>query len=407
VIPVAEARQRILAALSPVGAEVVPLSAAWGRVLATPVAARMDKPATDVSAMDGFAVRASDCVEPPTRLSVIGSAPAGHPFRGTVGLGEAVRVFTGSVIPSGADSVVIQEDTDFSARGEGAAEVEIRVAAKPGAHIRRRAGDFAAGSLLLSPPRRLTARDVGIAASAGHAWLTVRRRPRVAILSTGDEIALPGDPVPAGGLVSSNGFMLEAVVRAAGGEPTTLPIAPDDPAAIAAAVAAARGADLVVTSGGASVGQHDLVRPALAPLGLSLDFWKIAMRPGKPFMFGRVGEAALIGLPGNPVSATVCAILFLVPAIERLLGLPGEAPETVRARAGAPLPANDHRADHLRATLSRDEEGGLVATPATSQDSSQMAILAAADGLILRPPNAPAVAAGAWVDVIPLGGRDI
>jgi molybdopterin molybdotransferase len=406
-IPVAEARERIVAALSPVGVEVVPLSAAWGRVLAAPVAARMDKPGTDVSAMDGFAVRAGDCGSLPARLRVVGSAPAGHPFTGRVGPGEAVRLFTGSVMPEGADAVVIQEDTDLAERGEGAAEVEIRFAPKPGAHVRRRAGDFAAGTVLLAPPRRLTARDVGIAASAGHAWLTVRRRPRVAILSTGDEIALPGDPVPDGGLVSSNSFVLDAVVRAVGGEPTTLPIAPDDPDAIAAAVAAARGADLVVTSGGASVGQHDLIRPALAPLGLSLDFWKIAMRPGKPFMFGRVGEAALIGLPGNPVSATVCAILFLAPAIERLLGLAGAAPATVRARAGAGLAANDHRADHLRATLSRDAEGALVATPAPRQDSSQMAILATAEALILRAPNAAEVAAGEWVDVIPLGGRDI
>ncbi|QXM24854.1 molybdopterin molybdotransferase MoeA [Elioraea tepida] len=406
-ISVAEARQRILAALSPVGPEVVALSAAWGRVLAAPVAARLDKPGADVSAMDGFAVRAEDCARPPARLRVVGSAPAGHPFRGTVGPGEAVRLFTGSVIPAGADSVVVQEDTDFAERGEGAGEVEIRVVPKPGAHVRPRAGDFAHGTMLLSPPRRLTARDVGLAASAGHAWLTVRRRPRVAILATGDEVTLPGDPVPEGGVVSSNGFVLESVVRAAGGEPILLPIAPDDPEAIAAAVAAARGADLVVTSGGASVGQHDLVRPALAPLGLALDFWKIAMRPGKPFMFGRVGDAALIGLPGNPVSATVCAILFLVPAIERLLGLPGAAPATVRARAGARLAANDHRADHLRATLARDADGVLVATPAARQDSSQMAVLAAADALILRPPDAPEVAAGEWVDVIPLGGRDI
>jgi molybdopterin molybdotransferase len=401
-IGVDEARRRIVAALSPVGAETVSLAAAWGRVLAAPVAARMDKPGSDVSAMDGYAVRAADCASVPTRLAVIGSAPAGHPFAGSIGAGQAVRIFTGSVMPDGADAVVIQEDTD-----EGESAVEIRFAPRPGAHVRRRAGDFAAGSVLLSPPRRLTSRDVGIAASAGHAWLSVRRRPRVAILSTGDEIALPGDPVPAGGLVSSNSFVLEAIVRAAGGEPVTLGIAPDEPAAIAEAVHAARGADLIVTSGGASVGQHDLIRPALAPLGLTLDFWKIAMRPGKPFMFGRVGEAALIGLPGNPVSATVCAILFLVPAIERLCGLAGDAPATLRARAGAALAANDHRADHLRATLARDAEGALVATPAAAQDSSQMAILAAADALILRAPHAPAVSAGEWVDAIPLGGRDI
>ncbi len=401
-ISIEEARGRIVAALSPVGPEVVSLAAAWGRVLAAPVAARMDKPGHDVSAMDGYALRAADCATLPARLRVIGAAPAGHPFGGTIGPGEAVRVFTGSVIPAGADAVVIQEDTD-----EGAETVEIRWSPRPRAHVRPRAGDFAAGDVLLSPPRRLTARDVGIAASAGHAWLTVRRRPRVAILSTGDEISLPGDPVPPGGLVSSNAFVLDAIVRAAGAEPMTLPIAPDDPAAIAEAVAALRGADLVVTSGGASVGAHDLIRPALGPIGLALDFWKIAMRPGKPFMFGRIGEAALVGLPGNPVSATVCAILFLVPAIERLLGLPGAAPATMRARAGATLPANDHRADHLRASLSRDAEGTLVAMPAPRQDSSQMAILAASDALILRAPGAGEVALGEWVDVIPLGGRDI
>lgn len=401
-ISVEEARERIVSALAPVGPEIVSLASAWGRVLASPVAARMDKPGSDVSAMDGYALRAADCAAPPVRLSVIGAAPAGHPFRGRIGPGEAVRVFTGSVIPDGADAVVIQEDTD-----EGEETVEIRLSPKPRAHVRPRAGDFAAGEVLLSPPRRLTARDVGIAASAGHAWLTVRRRPRVAILSTGDEIALPGDPVPPGGLVSSNSFVLDAIVRAAGGEPMTLPIAPDDPAAIGAAVSALGGADLVVTSGGASIGAHDLVRPALRPLGLALDFWKIAMRPGKPFMFGRLGGAALIGLPGNPVSATVCAILFLVPAIERLLGLAGAAPQTLRARAGAALPANDHRADHLRARLARDADGTLVATPAALQDSSQMAILAGADALILRAPHAGEVSAGEWVDVIPLGGRDI
>ncbi len=401
-ISVEEARARIRGARAPGGPAVGSRSAGGGRRLAEPGAARMDKPGAVVSAMDGYALRAGDCASPPATLRVAGAAPAGHPFRGRLGPGEAVRVFTGSVIPDGADAVVIQEDTD-----EGDREVEIRHAPKPRAHVRPRAGDFAEGAVLLTPPRRLTARDVGIAASAGHAWLTVRRRPRVAILSTGDEIALPGNPVPPGGLVSSNSFVIEAIVRAAGGEPMTLPIAPDDPSAIGAAVAGLRGADLVVTSGGASVGAHDLVRPALGPLGLTLDFWKIAMRPGKPFMFGRGGEAALVGLPGNPVSATVCAILFLVPAIERLLGLPGQGPHTMRARAGARLPANAHRAAHLRARLSRADDGVPVATPAPRQDSSQMAILAAAGALILRVPHAPEVSAGEWVDVIPLGGRDI
>jgi molybdopterin molybdotransferase len=401
-LSVEEARARILAALAPVGTEWVGIGAAWGRVLAAPVTARHDKPLADVSAMDGYAVRAADCATVPVRLRMIGSAPAGHPFAGTVGPGEAVRVFTGSVIPAGADAVIIQEDTDL-----GLETVEIRFIPRPGQHIRRRAGDFAAGETLLAPGRRLTARDIGIAASADRPWLAVHRRPRVAILSTGDEVGRPGEPVPAGGVISSNGLALAAMVRAVGGEPIDLGIAPDDPATIAEAARGAAGSDLIVTSGGASVGAHDLVRDALAPAGLELAFWKIAMRPGKPFMFGRVGATPLLGLPGNPVSALVCGLLFLVPAIERLAGLPGEAPRPVRALAGAALKANDHRADHLRAALARRQDGTLVATPFPVQDSSLMAALARADALILRPPHAPAVAEGEAVEVLLLGGRDI
>lgn len=401
-LSVEEARARILAALTPVGIEWVGIAEAWGRVLAAPVTARHDKPLADVSAMDGYAVRAADCAAVPVRLRVIGTAPAGHPFAGTVGPGEAVRVFTGSVIPAGADAVVIQEDTDL-----GQETVEIRFIPRPGQHIRRRASDFAAGETLLVPGRRLTARDIGIAAAADRPWLAVHRRPRVAILSTGDEVGRPGEPVPAGGVISSNGLALAAMVRAVGGEPIDLGIAPDDPATIAEAARGAAGSDLIVTSGGASVGAHDLVRDALAPAGLEVAFWKIAMRPGKPFMFGRVGATPLLGLPGNPVSALVCGLLFLVPAIERLAGLPGEAPRPVRALAGAALKANDHRADHLRATLARRQDGALVATPFPVQDSSLMAALARADALILRPPHAPAVAEGEAVEVLRLGGRDI
>ncbi|WP_439578358.1 molybdopterin molybdotransferase MoeA [Elioraea sp.] len=401
-LSVEEARARVLAALSPVGAEWVGIAEAWGRVLAAPVTARHDKPLDDVSAMDGYAVRGADCGTIPVRLKVIGRAPAGHPFAGTVGPGEAVRVFTGSVIPAGADAVIIQEDTDL-----GEETVEIRFAPRPGQHIRRRAGDFAAGETLLAPGRRLTARDIGVAASADRPWLSVHRRPRVAILSTGDEVARPGEPVPEGGVISSNSLALAAMVRAAGGEPVDLGIAPDDLDAIAAAARGAAGCDLIVTSGGASVGAHDLVRDALAPAGLELAFWKIAMRPGKPFMFGRVGTTPLLGLPGNPVSALVCGLLFLVPAIEKRAGLPGEAPRPVRAVAGAALKANDHRADHLRASLGRREDGTLVATPFPVQDSSLMAGLARADALILRAPHAPAVVEGGTVEVLLLGGRDV
>ncbi len=401
-LSVEQARALILGALQPVGTEWVGLSEAWGRVLAASVSARHDKPIADVSAMDGYAVRAADCSTPPCRLRVIGAAPAGHPFPGRVGPGEAVRVFTGSVIPDGADSVVIQEDTD-----QGATVVEIRVAAVPGRSIRRRAGDFAAGAALLSPPRRLTARDVGIAASADRPWLQVYRRPRVAILSTGDEVARPGEPLPPGGVVSSNSLALAAMVRAGGGEPIDLGVAPDDPHAIAETVRGAVGTDLIVTSGGASVGAHDVVRDALAPAGLELAFWQIAMRPGKPFMFGRVGGTPLLGLPGNPVSALVCGLLFLIPALERLAGLPGAPPETEVAFAGTDLPANDHRADHLRARLHRADDGRLIATPFQVQDSSMMAVLTEAEALILRPPHAPAAPAGSAVEVIRLGIRGL
>jgi molybdopterin molybdotransferase len=400
-LSVEEARARILAALAPVGTEWVGIAEAWGRVLAAPVTARHDKPLADVSAMDGYAVRGADCAAIPRRLRVIGSAPAGHPFGATVGPGEAVRVFTGSVIPAGADAVIIQEDTDL-----GEESVEIRFVPRPGQHIRRRAGDFAAGATLLAPGRRLTARDIGIAASADRPWLCVHRRPRVAILSTGDEVARPGEPVPPGGVISSNSLALAAMVRAAGGVPVDLGIAPDDRDTIAAAARGVAGCDLIVTSGGASVGAHDLVRDALAAQGLELAFWKIAMRPGKPFMFGRVGAAPLLGLPGNPVSALICGLLFLAPAIERLAGLPGAVPEPVRAIAGSALKANDHRADHLRATLAR-RDGALIATPLPAQDSSLMAALGRAEALILRPPHAPAVAEGEPVEVLVLGGRDI
>lgn len=399
-LSVEEARERILAALSPLGTEWVSVAEAWGRVLAEDVTARHDKPPADISAMDGYAVLAADCAHPPCRLRVVGSAPAGHPFHGRIGLGEAVRVFTGSVIPDGADAVVIQEDTDL-----GETEVEVRVVVASGRHIRRRGGDFAMGTVLLRAPRRLTVRDVGLAAAADRPWLRVHRRPRVAILSTGDEVARPGDPIPEGGIVSSNALALAAFVRACGAEPIDLGIAPDDVGAIARLVRAPHGADLIVTSGGASVGVHDLIQASLLPEGLEVGFWRIAMRPGKPFLFGHVRGTPLIGLPGNPVSALVCGLLFLAPALDRLSGLPGEPPVPELARAGTDLPANDLRADHLRARLARDRDGAWIATPFPAQDSSQMRVFAEAEALIIRPPRAPPVRAGEPVPIMRLGLR--
>ncbi len=391
-----EALGRILGKLSPLAAEIVPLAESWNRVLAAPVVARLTQPPADVSAMDGYALRAADASAGAV-LRIIGEAPAGRPFAGVVQQGQAVRLFTGSVVPQGADTVLLQEAA--SRDGE---TVCVNEAAEHGRHIRRQGQDFAAGDVVLPPGVQLTARQIGLAAAANHAWLPLHRQPRVAILATGDEISLPGDPLAPGRVVSSNSHMLAAMVRAAGGLPTILPVAPDQPDLLAAALAGGLGADLLVTTGGASVGDHDLVQAALARHGFELDFWQVRMRPGKPMIFGRAGATPVLGLPGNPVSAAVCAVLFMLPALARLQGLPAEPPPTETALAGAPMRANDHRADHLRATLSRNEAGNLVATPFERQDSGMLTVLSRADCLILRAPNAPALNPGDALQVIRL-----
>lgn len=395
-LAVDEARARMLAALTPTAAETVALPDGAGRVLARGVVARLTQPPADVSAMDGYAVRVADAVEGAT-LRVTGSAPAGRPFAGEVGPGEAVRIFTGGFVPAGAEAILLQED----ATADGAT-VRVNETVKPGRWIRRRGLDFAEGHEVLPAGRKLTARDIGLAAASNNPWLAVHRRPRIGILATGDEIALPGDPIPAGGIVSSNAHALAALVKGAGGDPVVLPIAPDDTAAIAGVAATAHAFDLLVTTGGASVGEHDLIQAALGGEGFELGFWKIAMRPGKPLIWGRLGRTPVLGLPGNPVSAMVCGVVFLLPAIARLSGLPGAPPPTRRVIAAVPLAENDRRADHLRCTIGRDAEGRMVATPAQVQDSSMLATLARADALVLRAPFAPAVPAGAEVEAIML-----
>jgi molybdopterin molybdotransferase len=395
-ISVEEARDRILAALTPTSVEVVALASAWNRVTAKPVIARLTQPPADVSAMDGYALRAVDGVLNAS-LAVIGSAPAGHPFDGSVGARQAVRLFTGSVVPAGADGILLQED---ATRDGDIVRVNEAVAA--GRHIRRAGQDFSAGDVVIPAARRITARDVGLAAAANHPWLSVHRLPRVAILATGDEIAMPGEPIPPGGIVSSNSHALAALVRAAGGEPLVLPVARDEHAVIAAVADQVLGMDMLVTTGGASVGDHDLVIEALQTRGMTLDFWQIAMRPGKPLLFGRLGPTPVLGLPGNPVSAMVCAILFLLPSLSRLSGLPAAPPPVTTALLGAPVKANDQRADHLRATVTGGPGGQSIVTPFPVQDSAMLRRLAHADALILRAPHAPALAEGAQVEVIRL-----
>ena len=396
-ISVEEARQRLLAPLKPLGIELVALSDAAGRVLAEPVAARRTQPPWPVSAMDGYAVRAADVARVPARLKVVGSVPAGQAFPGTVGRGEAVRIFTGAPVPDGADAIVIQEDTARS--GD---EVEVREAAPCGHYVRPAGLDFREGEVGLPAGRRLSARDIGLAAAMNRPWLMVHRQPRIAILPTGDEVVMPGDPVGPHQIVSSNGLALSALVRECGGLPLHLPIAPDKADALQRIAEAAIGADFLVTTGGASVGEHDLVRDALGAAGLSLDFWQIAMRPGKPLMVGRYRDTPMMGLPGNPVSSLVCGLLFLKPAIERLTGLAAAEAPPLRARLALALPANDRRQDYLRASLARAADGTLEARPFGKQDSSMMSLLARSDCLVVRRPHAPAAAAGDMVEIVPL-----
>ena len=418
-IPLEAARARILAGLTPVGHELVALERAHGRVLAVALSARLTQPPAPLSAMDGYAVRAAEACAG-ARLAVVGESRAGHGFHGDLPAAGAVRVSTGAVVPNGADTVVMQENTT---RADG--EVVMHEAARPGRHIRAAGQDFQLGETLIPAGSRLTARRLGLAAAANHPWLTVHRRPVVALLATGDELANPGEPVPEGGVVSSNGAMLAALLRAAGATPILLPIVPDDADALAEALSRVAGADLLVTIGGASVGDHDLVRKVMAGQGLHLDFWKVAMRPGKPLIHGRLGAMPVLGLPGNPVSAYVCAVVFLLPALARLAGLrgadapPGDAPlgdtplgdtplgdtlgDTLTpAILGRALGANDQRAEFLRARLTRDASGQWRATPATDQASSLLRVLAEADALIYRPPHAPAAAVGDPVSILRL-----
>ncbi len=394
-LSVAEARQRVLSAMKTMPAEQIGVADAFGRVLAEDVASRRTQPPKAVSAMDGYAVRAADIATVPATLKIVGYAPAGQAYEGTVGPGEAVRIFTGAPVPDGADAIVIQEDTEAEEE-----HVTIKAVATAGRYIRPAGLDFRKGDVILRAGRLLSARDIGLLAAMNLPWVMVRRRPRVAILSTGDEIVMPGDPVGPNQIVSSNGLALAAAVRAMGGEPILLGIAPDDRNALKSMVAGAKGSDLLVTTGGASVGDHDLVQNVLGETGLELDFWRIAMRPGKPLMFGRIGETPVIGLPGNPVSTLVCAMVFLYPALSRMLGIEAEDTRTTTARLATPLPENDRRQDYLRARLNREADGVLSVTAFDTQDSSMLVPLARADALIVRPPFAPAAAAGETVEIM-------
>jgi molybdopterin molybdotransferase len=397
-MPVAEALQRVLDAASALPSEMVALDDALGRVLTQDVAALRTQPPAALSAMDGYAVRAADVAAAPVTLQLIGEVAAGHPFDGKVGAGQAARIFTGGVMPRGADTVVIQENTS-----RDGSSVTIQKAAAKGRNVRAAGIDFATGDILLGKGRRLSDRDLMLAAAMNYPRLNVHRRPKVAVLGTGDELLSPGSTPGPGEIIYSNGDALLALARSQGAEVSDFGIARDRVEDIAAAVRRARdwGADVLVTSGGASVGEHDLVQRALASEGLDLSFWRVALRPGRPMMHGRLGGMQVLGLPGNPVSSYVCAFLFLVPLLRKLAGRADTEPKSEPARLGRDLPENDERADYLRATLEPGRDGP-VATPLPAQDSSLMAPLAGADCLLIRAPHAPAATVGSSCVILKL-----
>ncbi len=397
-LTVAEALARITGAFSVLPSEQVALPDGLGRVLAEDIAARLTQPPSAVSSMDGYAVRAADVADVPRELKLVGMSQAGQGFAGALDAGTCVRIFTGAPVPSGADAIVIQEVTE--ADGE---RITVKEGAAVGADIRPAGLDFTEGQVLIEAGRRLTARDLGLAASANVPWLRVRRRPRIAIMATGDELVMPGEPLGEDQIISSNSIALTAYVKVLGGEPINVGIARDNVESFREVLAGAAGADILVTIGGASVGDFDLVRQVLGEDGMNMDFYKIAMRPGKPLIFGHLGATAVLGLPGNPVSAGVCSAIYLRAAMAVMLGQDAEAlPDTGSAVLGRDLPANGIREDYMRALLSRDAEGRLVASPFERQDSAMMANFARADCLVIRPIKAPAAKAGELVRILRL-----
>ena len=396
-LTVRDAHARVIAAFDKLPAEMVSVADAAGRVLAQSPEARLTQPPADLSAMDGYAVRAEDVPAAPSTLKLVGQAPAGGSYDHALKPGETVRIFTGGPLPMGADAIVIQEDT--KADGE---QITILEAPRIGRHIRKAGLDFKRGDRPFAVGRTLTTRDVALAAAMNQPWLSVHRKPRVAILSTGDELVMPGEPVGPNQIVSSSGIAVAALVRAWGGEPTLFDIARDDAALIQDRIAAGAQHDLLITLGGASVGDHDLVQGALKAQGFTMDFWRIAMRPGKPLMFAARDRARVLGLPGNPVSTMVCALLFLKPAMERLLGQPGDLLSTQSARLAVDVKENDTREDYVRSRLTRTASGDLLVEPHPVQDSSMLSVLAWSSGLLVRPAHDPARKAGETVQVVDL-----
>ena len=394
-LPVAEAQTRVLAQLQPLATEWVALPQARGRALAADLQAKRDQPPVAVSAMDGYAVRAADTDPPGRLLRIVGEAAAGEHDRQAIGEGEVVRIFTGGALPPGADAIVIQENAERADDG-----VRFSAAVAQGTFVRPAGLDFRRGWTGLPAGTLLDGRALGLAASLGHVWLPVRRRPRIGLLATGNELRWPGEALEGSQIWSSNTVMLGAMLGAWGAVPVDLGICPDDGQALATRVRDAGGLDLLVTTGGASVGDYDLVQQALGREGMQLDFWKIAMRPGKPLLFGRLGDVPVLGFPGNPVSTGVCGIVFLRPALQKLAGLPVGLAHRQAGLANS-LHPNDRRQDYLRAGYVAGSDRQRVTT-AARQDSSMLATFTIADALVVRPPFDPAREAGEIATIIDL-----
>lgn len=403
-LPVTEALQRILSTICITQKEEVALTASLGRVTAESIYSRRTQPPQSVSAMDGYAIRTADLSNPPSKLKRVGTAPAGSAYSKTLQPGETVRIFTGAPIPNGADAVVIQENASAESEADGAT-VQINENPNIGQYIRPAGLDFKSGDCQIKSGSIMTARNIGLAAAMNVPWIAVRQKPKVAILATGDEIVRPGEPIGPHQIVSSNSYGLAALISASGGEPTILGVAKDKIEEIQNMVRGIRGFDLLITTGGASVGEHDLIQNALGiqsfgNKGLKVDFWRIAMRPGKPLIFGTLNEIPLLGLPGNPVSTFVCGLIFAQPAVKTMLGLNGYSQTTRFARINSSLPQNDRRQDYLRGELELNEKGEQIVLPFSHQDSSMLSCLAKADCLVVRPPFDPKKKPGDWVRII-------
>ena len=400
-LSVDEALKRILKDAPPLATEPVDLAHAHMRLLRQDLKARLTQPPFDASSMDGYGVRAEDVTDVPVTLEVIGESAAGHGTDKTLSSGEAVRIFTGAPLPKGADCVIMQENT----KRDGA-KVHILCAAERGNFIRPRGFDFKEGACLIEKGRPLTARDLALAAAMGHGNVTVSRRPKVAIVATGDELVLPGEPLGPDQIIASNAYALVPMIKNAGGIAEIRDIARDTTKSLDACISRAADADILLTIGGASVGDNDLVHDALAARGFELDFWKIAMRPGKPLMFGKLGNQYVLGLPGNPVSSYVCGLVFLVPLLQSLLGHGQPVPQLKTARLANDIEANGPRQHYMRGKFQDFELGDGQKTVGVSaysnQDSARLALLHQADCLIVREVNAPALEAGALVQILPL-----